>query len=149
MQLLAFANTIQLFPDGSIFIHIALILSMIWILNRTLFRPINSIIESREKHKGGHAGEAAGILENVSQKEARYSQEMLDARSRGYELIEKENKKLAAARDQKLRATKAELAEKFAAEKGELESQKAEARATIGSEAEKMAAKIASNILSV
>ena len=149
MSLLAFAETIQLFPDGSLFIHIALILLMIWILNRTLFRPINRVIESREKNKGGHSGEAVQILKDVGAKEARYNQEMLDARSKGYELIEKENQKMAAARDQTLSGAKAELAEKFASEKGELERQKAEARVAIGTEAEKMAEKITSNILSV
>lgn len=149
MSLLAFAQTIQLFPDGSLFIHIALILLMIWILNRTLFRPINRVIESREKNRGGHSGEALGILKDVNEKEVRYNQEMLDARSKGYELIEKENRKLAAAREEKLSSAKAELAEKFAAEKSELERQKADARAAIGTEAERMAEKITSNILSV
>ena len=84
MSLLAFAETIQLFPDGSIFIHIAIILLMIWVLNRTLFRPINSVLASRERNKGSQLGEAAEILENVSEKEAFYSRAMLEARSKGY-----------------------------------------------------------------
>jgi len=149
MSLLAFADTIQLFPDGSIFIHIAIILLMIWVLNRTLFRPINSVLASRERNKGSQLGEAAEILENVSEKEAFYSRAMLETRSKGYELIEKENKKLAAAREQKLSGAKAELAEKLASEKADLEKQKAAAKSSIGTEAEKIADKIASNILSV
>jgi F0F1-type ATP synthase membrane subunit b/b' len=149
MYLLAFAETIQLFPDGSLFIHIALILLMIWVLNRTLFRPINRVIESREKNKGGHSGEAVEILKDVSEKEVRYNWEMLDARSKGYELIEKENRKLAASREEKLSGAKAELAEKFATEKGELERQKADARVAIETAADKMAEKITANILSV
>ena len=60
---------------------------MSWILNRTLYRPINKIIESREKNKGGYFGEAAEILKSVDEKEAHYSQEMLDARSKGYALL--------------------------------------------------------------
>jgi len=62
MFFLAFAESIQLFPDGTIFLHIALILAMIWLLNRTFFRPINRVIESREKQKGGHGSEADNIL---------------------------------------------------------------------------------------
>ncbi|MGH7784024.1 MAG: hypothetical protein ACREO5_09335, partial [Candidatus Binatia bacterium] len=58
MLFLAFQSSIQLFPDGTIFVHIALILAMIWLLNRTFFRPINRMIESREMQKGGHGGEA-------------------------------------------------------------------------------------------
>ena len=58
MHLLLFAETIQLFPDGTLFVHIAIILEMIWILNRTLYRPINRVLEAREKSKGGHSSEA-------------------------------------------------------------------------------------------
>ena len=59
MHFLALAeSSIQLFPDGTIFVHIAIILVMIWILNRTLYKPINRILETREKSKGGHASEA-------------------------------------------------------------------------------------------
>ena len=89
MYLLAFAESIQLFPDGTLFIHIALILIMIWVLNRTFFRPINRIIESREKHKGGVGGEAETILKDVADKQGRYNKSMLEARSEGYDLIEK------------------------------------------------------------
>ena len=96
MYLLAFAETIQLFPDGAIFIHIALIPTMIWVLNRTFYKPINRIIVSREKKKGGRSSEAVGILKDVDAKEALYTKEMLGARSSGYELIEKEQKKVAA-----------------------------------------------------
>ena len=147
MHLLAFAETIQLFPDGSIFIHIALILLMIWILNRTFFRPINQVIASREKNKGGHSSEAETILDDAGKKEAKYNKEMLDARSKGYELIEKEHQKATAAREEKLAAAKAETAERFTAGKAELEKQKADAHATLRSNAEKMAEKIAASIL--
>lgn len=147
MHLLAFAESIQLFPDGTLFIHIGIILLMIWVLNRTLYRPINRVIESRERNKGGHSSEAVAILKDVGEKEAKYNNEMLDARSKGYELIEKEQKKAAAAREQKIREVKAEVAEKFETGKAELESQAAETRSTIGTEAEKIADKIAANIL--
>ena len=147
MHLLAFAESIQLFPDGTIFIHVAMILVMIWILNRTLYRPINRIIESREKNKGGHSTEAAGILKNVEEKENRYTSEMLDTRSKGYELIEKEQKKAADARDKEVGEVKADVAAKFDEGKAELEKQAADAHATIGADAEKMADRIAASIL--
>lgn len=147
MHLLLFAETIQLFPDGTLFIHVALILLMIWILNRTLYRPINKVIESREKDKGGHSSEALGILKETDAKEARYASEMLDTRSKGYELIEKEQKKAVAAREQKLGEAKAEVAKKFETGKADLAKQAAEVHAAIGADAEKMADKIAASIL--
>ena len=147
MHLLLFAETIQLFPDGTLFVHIAIILGMIWILNRTLYRPINRVLEAREKSKGGHSSEAEGILKDVEGKETRYTHELLDARSEGYELIEKEQKQAAAARDKQLGEVKAEVAEKFNTGKAELEKQEAAARASIATDAEKIADKIAANIL--
>ncbi len=147
MHLLLFAESIQLFPDGSLFVHIAIILGMIWLLNRTFYRPINRVIEAREKSKGGHSSEAVGILKNVEGKEAQYAKEMLDARSKGYELIEKEQKKAAAVRDKQIGEVKAEVADKFDAGRAELEREAAEAHAAIATDAEKMADKIAASIL--
>lgn len=147
MHLLAAAETIQLFPDGTLFLHVALILVMIWVLNRTLYRPITKVIEIREKNKGGHSSEAELLLKDVEEKQARYDREMLDTRSKGYELIEKEQKKATAAREQKLADAKADTAEKFKQGKADLEKQAAEVHATLGTEAEKIADSIAKNIL--
>lgn len=147
MHLLLFAESIQLFPDGTLFIHVALILLMIYVLNRTLYRPINNILQARERHKGGHASEADSILTDVAAKEGRYTKEMLDARSQGYSLIEKEQKKAAAAREKKLAAARMESAERLAAGRAEIEQQKAEAHAAISTDAEQMADKIAAGIL--
>ena len=147
MHLLAFAEGIQLFPDGTLFIHVALILVMIWVLNRTLYRPINKIIEAREKSKGGHSGEAAGILKNVDEKQAHYRSELLDTRSKGYELVENEQKAAAAVRDKEIADAKKEAARKFEQGKAALEKQSAEVHAAIKSDAEKLAESITANIL--
>jgi F-type H+-transporting ATPase subunit b len=147
MFMLAFAESIQLFPDGTLFIHVALILLMIWLLNRTLFRPINQVIDSREKNKGGASGEAEQILKDVGEKEAKYSREMLDARSKGYELIEKEQKKAVAARDKKIAEAKAEADGLLQSGRAELVKNAADVRTAIGTDAEKIADKIAASIL--
>lgn len=147
MLLLAFAESIQLFPDGTLFIHIALILLMIWILNRTFFRPINRVIESREKHKGGHGSEAEAILSDVTEKQAKYNQALLAARSEGYELIEKERSAAVATKQSKIAAAKSETASALDAGKQEVQKQASEARTIIATEAEVMAEKISTSIL--
>ncbi len=147
MFLLVFAESIQLFPDGTLFIHIALILLMIWVLNRTFFKPINRIIESREKHKGGHGGEAEALLSEVKAKQAKYAQELLAARSEGYGLIEGERTSAVESRQSKIAAAKSETAKTLASEKSEIQQQAAETRTVIAKEAETMAEKISSNIL--
>jgi len=147
MVLLAFAESIQLFPDGTLFIHIALILIMIWILNRTFFRPINRVIEAREKHKGGHGSEAEAILSDVTERQARYNRELLAARSEGYELIEKERAAAISLRQARIAAAKNETAELLDYEKSQVQNQAAEAKSIIAREADAMAEKISSNIL--
>jgi F-type H+-transporting ATPase subunit b len=144
--ILAF-QSVELVPNGTLFIHIALILLMIWILNRTFFRPINRIIESREKNKGGRSGEAEEILKSVEEKQSRYDAAMLEARSKGYELIEKERSEAIAKRQAEIGAVKEEVAQMTAQEKAELERQTAEAKAALAQDAAKMAEKISSNIL--
>jgi F-type H+-transporting ATPase subunit b len=138
---------IQLFPDGTLFIHIALILLMIFILNRTLYRPINRVLEGRIKNKGNYFGEAEELLKKVDEKESRYTKELLDARSAGYELIEKEQKKAAAAREKKLTEAKDDVAERLTSGRAEIEQQASAARASIETEADVLADRIASGIL--
>ena len=147
MHLLAFAETIQLFPDGTLFIHVGLILVMIWVLNRTLYRPINRVLEAREKNKGGHSSEAVGLLKDVEEKETRYNREMLETRSKGYELIEKEQKAATDARDRQLGDVKAAVAASLDSGKEDLQKQVAEARSAIRTDAEKLSDSIAASIL--
>ena len=149
MILLAFAESapVQLVPDGTLFIHIALILLMIWILNRTFFRPINHIIGSREKNKGGRSSEAESLLREVSAKETQYSESLREARSKGYELIEKERTEAVNFRQEKLGAAKTEVEQMLTQETAQLETQTVAARQSIASEAEKMAEKISLSIL--
>lgn len=149
MFLLAFAESIQLFPDGTLFIHIALILLMIWVLNRTFFKPINRILESRARHSGSHNSEAEEILSEANEKQRRYDQAMLAARSEGYELIEKNRAEAVAARTQKVNAVKAETANLVDSETKSIQDQAAAARETLAREAEELAEKISANILKV
>ena len=147
MVFLAFAESIQLLPDGTLFIHIAMILAMIWILNRTFFRPINRVIESREKNKGGHSSEAESLLAQVREKQERYNTEIREARSQGYGLIEQEKAAALSARETQINSVKEETAGKFAQEKEEIERESSEAKVTLAREAEVMAEKISTRIL--
>lgn len=150
MFLLAFAEggpAVQLLPDGSMLIHIALILLMIYVLNRTFFRPVNRILETRVKNKGGRFTEAEAILNQVGEKQARYNQAMLEARNEGYQLIEKERSEALRNRESSVNQVKDEVTATLEREKEELSRQAAEARAAIAREADEMANKISTNIL--
>lgn len=147
MFLLAFAESIQLFPDGTLFLHIGLILIMIWVLNRTFFKPINAIIEKRLKQKAGKGGEADDILTDVSAKQKKYEKTMRDARGEGYEMVEKQREAAVDLRQQTIADAKTKAAEMLASEKETLRDAVATAKVDIALEAEKMADKISSNIL--
>jgi F-type H+-transporting ATPase subunit b len=146
MVVFAFAG-IQLIPDGSLFVHIALILLMIWILNRTFFRPINKILESRAKNTGGRSGEAQEILNQVREKEVAFDSAMRESREKGYEVIEKSRAKAVASRQEQINQVKEEVSTLISNEKAEIADQADKARKDITKEAEKLAEKISSNIL--
>ena len=146
MVLLAFQE-VRLMPDGTLLVHVALILLMIFILNRTFFRPVNRVLEQRASSKGGRSSEAQEILKQVNDKQSVYNATMLKARSQGYELIEQERAKAIATRQEKVDAVKEEVAQMLAQQTGELNRQSVEAKTAIAQQAEQLAEKISSNIL--
>lgn len=149
MVFLAFAEgaVVQLLPDFSMIVHIVIILIMIWILNRTFFRPINRIIEARVKNKGGRYTEAEQILRDVSKKRADYSASLLEARNKGYDFIEKERLAALEAREAELGTVREDVSQKLLTEKTQITRQTETARQQIAEQAEVMADKITANIL--
>jgi F0F1-type ATP synthase membrane subunit b/b' len=147
MTFLAFAGNVQLIPDGSLLIHIGMILLMIWILNRTFFGPIQKAIEAREGKKGGAKGPAGEILEQVADKRASYESEIREIRLAGYQIIET-NREVALSRKQtSIQIVKHEVAEKLAKEIAVIERETNVAKEEIQKEADKIAEKIAASIL--
>lgn len=146
MVLLAFQQ-VSLVPDGTVFIHIALILIMIWVLNRTLFRPVNRILEARARKTGGRSSEAQEILKSVGEKQIRYDEAMREARGEGYQLIEKERAAAVAERQTQVGAVKEEVAELVTRESQDLDRQRDDARRAIAADAERMAERISAAIL--
>ncbi len=146
MALLA-AGGIQLFPDGTLFIHIALILVMIWVLNRTAFKPINEILSRRAKQKVGRGGEAEDILAVVGYKQRSYDRTMLEARSETYEMIERERIEAVEGRQNAIANARAEASRHLQEELAKIEKAKADAKVDVALEAHKMAEKISATIL--
>jgi F0F1-type ATP synthase membrane subunit b/b' len=149
MAVLAFAegSAIQLVPDGTIIIHIALILLMIYILNRTFFGPINRVIEARERKSGGGLSEAEEILSTVREKNVQYEAALRGARSEGYQLIEAERLAAVADKESRVGSVREETAAKLAAEKESVAKQTEAARARLAAEAQTMAERISTSIL--
>jgi F-type H+-transporting ATPase subunit b len=148
MILFALAEeTITLVPDGTIFLHIALILLMIWVLNRTLFKPINRVLEERVRKGGSRTGEAQAILGQVDSKVSQYENSLREARSTGYKLIEAQRAEALGVRQEKVNGIKDEVSSLIAQEKSEIQKQSDDARSTLTGDARKMAEDITASIL--
>ena len=140
-------NSIQLVPDGTLLLHVFLILVMVYVLNATLFRPINRILEAREKRTQGRLTEAQEILANVSQKLAEYERALRAARTEAYALSEHERAAAIKDRQRDLDEMRAKLAASTAAEKEAIKRQADAARITLEAEARHIAVEIGSRVL--
>ena len=148
MIFLGFAeNSIQLVPDGTHFFPIAIILVMVFVLNRTLFKPINRILEEREKRTRGRSGEARGILQRVEESTANYERTLREARAEGYRLMEQVRAEAMRERQLVLDGVREEVDRLIVAEKEAIAAQIKEARASLGSDALKIAREIGERIL--
>lgn len=140
-------NSVQLVPDGTIFLHIALILIMIGVLNATLFKPINKILEERDKRTRGRSGEAGDILQKVDKRLAHYENTLRKARTEGYHLLEQTRAEAISARQVKLDTIREEVSSLITEQKDAIQKQAEEARTNLGNEARALATKISSQIL--
>jgi F-type H+-transporting ATPase subunit b len=148
MVFLAFAeNSIQLVPDGTIFFHIFLILLMIWILNRTLFKPINRILEARERMTGGSFAETTDTLRQADEKLANYETTLREARAAGYSVVENTRRESLAQRQLQIDEVKADVVNQIEREKADLNRQVAQARQTLASDARGLAERITAQVL--
>ena len=140
-------SSIQLVPDGTLLIHVALILVMVYVLNRTMFKPINKILDEREKRTRGQLGAAADILQRVEDGLVKYERSLFEARTAGYKLLEQERAIAVRERQERLAAEREEIANLVTVEKQIIKSQAEEAMDSIETNARLMAAEIGTAIL--
>jgi F-type H+-transporting ATPase subunit b len=141
-------NSIQLVPDGTLFLHVLIILVMVYVLNRTLFRPINRILEAREKRTRGRLTEAEEIMANVGEKLTEYERALRAARTEAYALSEHERAAAMQDRQKELDEMRAQLAASIAEEKKAIQAQAEAARITLEADARRIAVEIGSRVLS-
>lgn len=148
MILLGFAeNSIQLVPDGTLFLHIAIIVLMIYLLNKTLFRPINKLLADRERRTRGGTGEAHDILRRVAKSMDHYDRSLRAARAEGYRMLEQERTAALLERQDRINSLRAEIESSTEEQKNLLQTQFEQARDSLQDDAQKIAADISSQIL--
>lgn len=147
MIFLGFAENPVLVPDGTIILHIIIILVMVYVLNATLFKPINRILEERERRTRGRSGEAKDIIQQVDEKLAIYERSLREARSEGYRLMEQERAEAMRERQIKVDAVREEVGRLTEEEKHVIQAQAEDARSTLMRDAGAIASEISSRIL--
>jgi F-type H+-transporting ATPase subunit b len=140
-------NSIQLVPDGTLILHVIIILVMVYVLNATLYKPINQILASREKRTRGRLSEAQEVMQNVQEKITDYERSLRQARSEAYAHAETQRAEALKERQQKLDEMRAQLAQSVAGEKAAIEGQAAHARASLEVDARQIAREIGSRVL--
>jgi F-type H+-transporting ATPase subunit b len=148
LPFLGFAeSSIQLVPDGTLVFHLALIILMVALLNATLLKPINRILEERDRLTKGRLSEAQRTLLTVNEKLSEYERRLREARADGYALMERERGVLSEERQRKLAEVKSEIARLLSAEREKLKMESAQVRDKLAVEAQSIALEIGSQIL--
>jgi F-type H+-transporting ATPase subunit b len=147
MIILAFAESIQLVPDGTIVLHIAIIITMVFVLNKILFKPINTVLEERERRTRGRSGEARETIRRVEENLASYENSLRKARAEGYKLLEQKQAEAFGERQQKINLVRQEVEQQIEEERGVIRAQADQARTTLEGEAARIASGISSQIL--
>jgi F-type H+-transporting ATPase subunit b len=145
--MLAFAESIQLIPDGTLLIHIVIIISMVFVLNRLLFKPVLRTLRDREARTHGRTDEARETIRKVGENLSRYENSLRQARAEGYSLLEQQQSEANGQRQRTVAGVRREIEEQLGQEKGEIHSQAEQARATLLGEAERVAADIKAQVL--
>lgn len=147
VALLAFAQDNILSIDGSFLLIFFSILCLIFILNRTLFRPINKVLEERERLGVGRIAEAREMLARYEERLRNYEEQVRAVRAEAYNRFEARRREMLAARQARLAEARAQAAEEVEAARKEIKTQAQAAQASLEGEARAMAASIASQIL--
>ena len=140
-------NSIQLVPDGTLLLHLLFIAVMVFVLNRTLLRPINEILAKREKEIGGRLSEAETLSAEAEEKLAQYNAAMREARSEGYKLLEKERSAALKEKDEKVRQYREEVSRNVEQQVQATRQQQDQVRGELETQAANMGGLISSQIL--
>ena len=140
-------SSIQLVPDGTLLVHLVMVALMVAVLNRTLLRPINKILADREKHILGRVDEAQEMRKQSEQKLGEYNSTLREARTEGYQLLEKERSQAVREKDEKVRVFKEEITAVLAEGIRTTHDQEKQAQRQLEGEAETLGAMITAQIL--
>ena len=140
-------TSIQLVPDGTLLLHLLMIAVMVFVLNRTLLKPINEILSEREKQISGRLKEAEALSAETEEKRKQYNSALREARAEGYRLLEKERAAAIKDKDEKVRQYREQMSKTVAAQLETTRQQAQKVREELESQAAVVGDMISSQIL--
>jgi F0F1-type ATP synthase membrane subunit b/b' len=140
-------TSIQLVPDGTLLLHLFMVALMVFILNRTLLKPINQILAERERQVTGARLEAEKMAAETEEKLRKYNDALHEARVDGYRLLDKERSEGLKQREEKVRQSREQLSKEVAAQIDTTRQQEEAAKRELEAQAASMGDLISSQIL--
>lgn len=139
--------SIQLVPDGTLLFHIFLVVVMVYVLNRTLLKPINDILSEREKQITGRLKEAEAMAAESQEKLKQYNNTLREARATGYRLLEKERAEGLKEKEQQLKQERDQLSKEVASQVDQIRKQEQVVKDELEAQAATIGNLISSQIL--
>ena len=138
---------IQLVPDGTLLLHLLMVVIMVFILNRTLLKPINRILAEREKQIEGRLQEAQALAAETEEKRKKYNDALHAARVDGYKLLEKERGDGLKEKDEKVRLYREQTSREVAAELDKIKRQEQSVKQELETQAASISTLISAQLL--
>jgi F-type H+-transporting ATPase subunit b len=138
---------IQLVPDGTLLLHLLMVAIMVFILNRTLLKPMNRILAERERQIQGRLKEAQELAAETEQKRKKYNDALHAARIDGYKLLEKERAAGLKEKDEKVRLYREQSSREVAAQLNNIKRQEQSVKQELETQAASISSLISAQVL--
>jgi F-type H+-transporting ATPase subunit b len=138
---------IQLVPDGTLLLHLLMVVVMVFIVNRTLLKPINLILAEREKQIAGRLQEAQALAAETEQKRQKFNEALHAARVDGYKLLEKERADGLKEKDEKVRLYREQASREVAAQLDNIKRQEQSVKQELETQAASISSLISAQVL--
>ena len=138
---------IQLVPDGTLLLHLLMVVVMVFIVNRTLLKPINRILAEREKQIAGRLQEAQALAAETEQKRQKFNEALHAARVDGYKLLEKERAYGLKEKDEKVRLYREQASREVAAQLDNIKRQEQSVKQELETQAASISSLISAQVL--
>jgi len=139
--------SIQLVPDGTLLLHLLMVAVMVFILNRTLLKPVNRIFAEREKQIAGRLQEAQMLAAETEQKLKKYNNALHAARVEGYKLLESERADALKDKDEKVRLSREQTSREVALQVDNIRRQEQSVKQELETQAASISSLISAQVL--